>query len=81
MIGVFEVIGAVLLIVPAAMNWMPALTTLAATALALQNLALSALYARYSRKLVAASPLVHAVPLALLAAFVAYGRDALSPLA
>jgi DoxX-like protein len=79
-IGIFEVLGAVLLIVPAAMNWMPALTTFAAAALAVENLGLSALYARYSRKLVAANPLVYAVPLALLAAFLAYGRSALSPL-
>lgn len=79
-IGVLEVVGAVLLIVPGVLSWMPALTTFAAAALALENLGLSALYGRYSRKLVAANPLVYAVPLALLAAFVAYGRYALSPL-
>ena len=79
-IGLFEVLGAVLLIVPAAIGWMPALTTWAAVALAVENLGLSALYSRYSRKLVAANPLVYAVPLALIAAFVAYGRYALSPL-
>ena len=79
-VGVFEVLGAVLLIVPAAVSRMPILTPLAATGLALESPALAALYARRSRRLVAANPLVYAVPMALLAAFVAYGRFALSPL-
>ena len=34
-LGVFEVLGAVLLIVPLALNWMPGLTALAAAVLAL----------------------------------------------
>jgi hypothetical protein len=73
-IGIFELLGAVLLIVPAATQWMPVLTPLAAAALAVENLALAALYARYSRKLVAANPLVYAVPMCLMAALVACGR-------
>ena len=80
LIGLFEVLGAILLIVPAAIGWIPVLTTWAAAALAVENLSLSVLYGRYSRKLVAANPFVYAVPLALIAAFVAYGRYALSPL-
>ena len=79
-LGVFEVVGAVLLIVPAAAKWMPELTPLAAAALALETLALAAVYARYSLKLVAANPLVYAVPMCLMAVLVAYGRYALSPL-
>jgi hypothetical protein len=79
-VGVFEVLGAVLVIVPAAANWMPGLTPLAAAALALESLALAAVYARYSLKLAATNPLVYAVPMALMAALVAYGRYALSPL-
>ncbi len=81
MIGVLEVLFGVLLIVPAAINWMPALTPLAAALVTLENLSLSAVYARVSVKLVAANPLVWSVPMALLAGFVAYGRYALSPLA
>ena len=73
-IGIFELLGAVLLIIPAATKWIPMLTPLAAAALALENLALAALYARYSRKLVAANPLVYAVPMCLIATLVAYGR-------
>jgi len=79
-VGVFEVLGAVLLIVPAAANWMPVLTPLAAASLALETLALAAVYARFSLKLAATNPLVYAVPMALMAAFVAYGRFSLSPL-
>jgi hypothetical protein len=78
-LGVFEVLGAVLLIVPAAAKWMPVLTPLAAGALALETLALAAVYARYSRKLAATNPLVFAVPMGLMAVLVAYGRYSLSP--
>jgi hypothetical protein len=73
-LGVFELLGAVLLIVPAAAKWMPVLTPLAAAALAVETLALAALYARYSLKLVAANPLVYAVPMGLMAVLVAFGR-------
>lgn len=48
-LGVFEVLGALLLIVPAAAKWKPVLTPVAAAALALETLALAALYASYSR--------------------------------
>jgi hypothetical protein len=79
-LGVFEIACGILLVVPAALNWMPTLTPLAAAALALENLILSGVYARYSRKLTAANPLVWSVAMALIAAFVAYGRYAISPL-
>src|SRR3989449_953877 len=73
-LGALEVIGAVLLFVPA-------VTPLAAAALALETLALAGLYARYSLKLAATNPLVWSVVMGLLAACVAYGRYALRPLA
>ena len=73
-LGVLEMLGAVLLIVPSAANWMPVLTPLAAAALALETLVLAALYARYSLKLAATNPMVWAVVMGLLVAFVAYGR-------
>jgi hypothetical protein len=78
-LGVLEVVGAVLLIVPAATKWMPSLTPLAASVLALETLALAVLYARYSLALTAANPLVWSVAMFLLVAFVAYGRYVLSP--
>lgn len=79
-LGVLEMVCGVLLVAPAAAKWMPVLTPLAAAALALESLALAGLYSRYSLKLTAANPLVWSVAMGLLAAFVAYGRYALSPL-
>jgi len=73
-LGVIEMVGAVLLVVPA-------VTPLAAAALALETLALAGLYARYSLKLAATNPLVWSVVMGLLVAFVAYGRYAVRPLA
>ena len=75
-LGVFEMLCGVLLIVPAAMKWMPALTPLAAAALVLESLALAMLYARYSLRLTVTNPLVWVIAIALMAAFVAYGRYA-----
>jgi hypothetical protein len=80
-LGVVEMLGAVLLIVPAATKWMPVLTPLAAAVLALETLGLGAVYAQYSLKLAATNPLVWAVVMGLLVAFVAYGRYSLVPLA
>jgi DoxX-like family len=77
--GVFEMLCAVLLVVPAAAKWMPALTPLAAAALALESLALAVMYARYSLALTPTNPLVYVVVMGLMAAFVAYGRYAVRP--
>ena len=60
------------------MKWLPVLTPLAAAALALEGLALAALYARYSLELTATNPLVWVVAIGLMAAVVAYGRYAIS---
>jgi hypothetical protein len=79
-LGVLEIVGAVLLIVPAALKWMALLTPLAAAVLALETLAIAALYASYSLELAATNPMVWAVLMGLLAAFVAYGRYSLTPL-
>jgi DoxX-like protein len=75
-LGVLEMLGAVLLVVPPAAKWMPVLTPLAAAVLALETLVLAALYARYSLKVAATNPMVWAVVMGLLAAFVTYGRSA-----
>jgi uncharacterized membrane protein YphA (DoxX/SURF4 family) len=80
-VGVLEMLGAVLLIVPAAASWMPVLTPVAAAVLALESLGLAALYAKHSVKLAATNPMVWGAVMGLLAAFVAYGRCAISPLA
>lgn len=73
-LGVIEIVGGILLIVPAAFHWMPFLTPLAAAVLAIETLALAALYARYSRKLAATNPMTWALVMGVLVAFVACGR-------
>jgi DoxX-like protein len=73
-LGVIEIAGGVLLVVPATVTGVPMLTALAAAVLAIESLALAAAYARKSLKLVAANPLVWCAPMGLLAAVVAYGR-------
>ena len=80
-LGVVEMVGAVLLIVPAVTKWMPALTPLAAAVLAVETVALAVIYARYSRDVAISNPLVWSVVMAVLVAFVAYGRYALRPVA
>ena len=80
-LGVLEIVCGILLVVPAAAKWMPVVTPLSAAALALETLVLSGVYARYSLKLTAANPLVWSAAMALMAAFVAYGRYELRPLA
>ena len=78
-LGVFEMVCAVLLVVPAAVKWKPVLTPLAAVALALESLTLAAVYSRYSLTLTATNPLVWVVVMALMAVVVAYGRYELRP--
>jgi hypothetical protein len=80
-IGIFEILCAILLIVPAAVKWMPVLTPLSAAALALEAFSLAVLFAQYSLALTATNPLIYVVVMGLVAAFVAYGRFMLRPLA
>ncbi len=78
-LGAIEMLGAVLLIVPAATKWMPGLTPIAAGVLAVETLFISGVYARHSTKLTAENPLIWSVVMLLLVAFVAYGRYAIRP--
>ena len=78
-LGMLEVLGGVLLIIPAATRWMPMLTPLAAAVLAVETLALAGLYAQYSLKVAASNPLVWSVVMGLLAVLVADGRYAVRP--
>jgi hypothetical protein len=79
-VGVFEIVCGLLLVIPGATHWMPSLTPLAAAALALESLALAVMYARYSRALAATNPLVYVIPMAVLAMLVAWGRFTQWPL-
>ena len=78
-LGVFEMVCALLLILPAVAHRLSALTPFAAGALALESVGLAVLYARYSLELAATNPLIWVLLMALVAAFVAYRRYPLSP--
>ena len=73
-LGVLEIVGGVLLVVPAKVTGVPMLTALAAAVLAIESLALAAAYGRKSVKLVAANPFVWCAPMGVFAAVVAFGR-------
>ena len=75
-LGVLELVGGVLVVVPAKVSGVPLLTALAAAVLAVESVTLAAAYARKSVKLVAANPFVWCAPMGLLAALVAYARYA-----
>ena len=70
-IGVFEIVCGLLLIIPIAKG---RLIPIAATAIALEAIALAVNDARYSTELTAQNPLVWVVVMAVLALFIAYGR-------
>jgi hypothetical protein len=78
-LGFLEMAGGVLLIVPAALKWMPSLTAYAAAVLTLETFALAALYARHSTKMKPENPMIWALVMGVLVAFVAYGRYVLNP--
>ena len=73
-IGFFEILGGIVLILPVLVKRMRRLVSAAAAALSLEALALSVLYASHSLDLTATNPLVWSLSMALLSAFVAYGR-------
>ncbi|MCP3135968.1 DoxX family protein [Pyxidicoccus xibeiensis] len=78
-LGFLEIAGGVLLIVPAALKWMPNLTAHAAAVLTLETFALAALYASHSTKIAPENPMTWALVMGVLLAFVAYGRYVLKP--
>ena len=78
-LGVIEIIGGLLLIVPLALRWMPHLTPIAAVVLLIEALGLSVVYARRSTALGAENPLVWSAMMAVLLAFVAFGRAVRDP--
>lgn len=78
-LGVIEMLGAILLVLPAAWTRQPLLTPIAAGVLALETLAIAAVYAKYSLALSASNPLIWSLVMGLLVAVVAAGRYALRP--
>lgn len=73
-IGIIELIGGLLIIVPWALRWMPHLTAIAAMVLLVETLMLCVIYGRQSLALTPQNPLVFSVVMAVMLAFVAYGR-------
>lgn len=75
-LGAFGCVAGVGLILPGALGGPAGLTAIAAAAVALENVVISALYVRYGDR----APLPYTVVMALMAAFIAYGRFSLAPL-
>lgn len=75
-LGILELVCTAGLIVPAAIPWMPALTVVAATALAIESLVFVWVHIQYRE----VPPIVMSAVLGLLLAFIAYGRMVLTPI-
>lgn len=75
-LGILELVCTVGLIVPAAFHWRPALTVVAAAALAFESLVFVGVHAKYGE----ITPIIFSVVLGLLMAFIAYGRMVLKPI-
>ncbi len=75
--GLFELVCVVGLIVPSVLRWHPQLTVLAAAVLAVETLVFIGVHVKYRE----IPPIVMSGVLGLVMAFVAYGRLALAPIA
>lgn len=75
-LGILELVCVVGLIVPAAFRWLPVLTVVAATVLAMESLVFIWVHVQYRE----IAPIIMSVVLGLFMAFIAYGRMALSPI-
>ena len=76
-LGVLELFCTIGLIVPGALHWQPALTTVAAAALALESLVFIWVHQQYRE----VGPTIMSSALGVVMAFVAAGRVALQPIA
>ena len=75
-LGILELVCTIGLIGPAAFQWRPQLTILAATLLAIESLAFAWVHVKYNEMM----PLILSGVLGFLMAFVAYGRMVLRPI-
>ena len=75
-LGVLELVGAVGLIVPAALRWQPRLTVWAAATLAIETVVFVWVHVKYRE----VAPIVFSVALGVVMAFIAYGRMVLKPI-
>jgi hypothetical protein len=74
--GGFGCLCGLCLILPGIFKVLPTLTPIAAAAVAVQSLLITALYLHYGDR----APVPYSITMAILAAFIAYGRFALKPL-
>jgi len=74
-LGAFGCLAGLGLILPGAFKVLPVLTPISAAAVALHSLLISAFYIHYGDR----APLPYSVAMAIMAAFIAYGRFALEP--
>ena len=74
-LGTLGCLEAIALIVPGVIKLLPGLTPIAAVAVAVQSLLISGFYLYYGDR----APLPYVVVMALMGAFVAYGRFVLKP--
>ena len=75
-LGILELVCTVGLIVPAAFHWQPALTVVAATALAIESLVFIGVHVKYRET----TSIIMSGVLGLLTAFIACGRAVLKPI-
>jgi uncharacterized membrane protein YphA (DoxX/SURF4 family) len=75
-LGVVELVCTVGLIVPAAFHWLPVLTVIAATVLAIESVVFVWVHVKYRET----APIIMSGVLGLLMAFIAYGRMVLEPI-
>ena len=75
-LGILELVCTVGLIVPAALQVLPALTVVAAVVLAIESLVFVGVHVKYRE----ITPIILSIVLGLLMAFIAYGRMVLKPI-
>jgi uncharacterized membrane protein YphA (DoxX/SURF4 family) len=75
-LGAFGCLAGLGLILPGVINVLPVLTPISAAAVAAESVLISAFYLYYRDS----SPMFYSVAMAVMAAFISYGRFALQPL-
>lgn len=75
-LGAFSCVAGLALILPGALHMLPGLTAIAAAGVAVESAVFSGLYLKYGDR----APLPYSVTMTIIAAFISYGRFALSPL-
>lgn len=74
-LGAFGCLAGLGLVVPGALHVLPILTPIAAAAVAAESVLISAFYIYYGDS----SPMMYSAAMAIMAAFISYGRFALRP--